>query len=264
MQKLDFSYSMELVFSQAVSKHQFTLRMLPHSDGRQQVEKCDVKILPECALDYGEDAFGNLYVYGDIEHEHTCFEVVVQGEVNIIGNGDKVKDEGNDVVAFRYPSKFTRAGEKLKEYYAEHGMKAGENKLEFTNRLLHQLYRDMEYKPGVTNVQTLAEEAITIRQGVCQDYAQIMISLCRMADIPSRYVVGMMKGEGYSHAWAEVYIDGYWYGMDPTNDRTVDDTYIKISHGRDYQDCIVNRGVFRGTGQQIQNIKVVVSEADKW
>jgi transglutaminase-like putative cysteine protease len=70
----------------------------------------------------------------------------------------------------------------------------------------------------------------------------------------------MMMGEGFSHAWVEVSIGGVWMGFDPTNDKIVDDTYIKISRGRDYQDCIVNRGVFYGCVTQTQNIKVVVSE----
>jgi len=74
------------------------------------------------------------------------------------------------------------------------------------------------------------------------------------------WVFGQPGGEGYSHAWVEVCAEGRWYGMDPTNDREVDDTYIKISHGRDYQDCIVNRGTFHGNGMQTQQIKVVVTD----
>ena len=68
-----------------------------------------------------------------------------------------------------------------------------------------------------------------------------------------------MQGEGVSHAWVEICANGIWYGMDPTNDKLVDDTYIKISHGRDYKDCIVNRGVFTGTGTQTQSVHVNVN-----
>ena len=141
-----------------------------------------------------------------------------------------------------------------------HGPRKGEGEFDFAERLLHQIYQDMEYVQGVTDIHTTAEQALSGKKGVCQDYAHIMISLCRMADIPSRYVVGIMQGEGYSHAWAEVCIDGKWYGMDPTNDRIVDDTYVKLSHGRDYQDCIVNRGVFRGLGTQTQSVSVIVTD----
>jgi transglutaminase-like putative cysteine protease len=58
----------------------------------------------------------------------------------------------------------------------------------------------------------------------------------------------------------EAAVSGDWVGYDPTNDNLVDDTYIRISHGRDYQDCIVNRGFFSGCVTQEQTINVVVSE----
>ena len=54
--------------------------------------------------------------------------------------------------------------------------------------------------------------------------------------------------------------EGKWYGLDPTNDVLVGENYIKISHGRDYNDCIVNKGVFTGMASQKQDIKVIVCE----
>jgi len=116
----------------------------------------------------------------------------------------------------------------------------------------------MVYQPGITNVHTTAEEAFALGQGVCQDFAHIYLSLLRLDGINARYVVGMMAGEGESHAWTEVNCKGYWYGFDPTNQLLVNDQYIKISHGRDYADCIVTRGIFRGAADQAQRITVTV------
>ena len=96
--------------------------------------------------------------------------------------------------------------------------------------------------------------------GVCQDYSHILISLCHLAGIPARYVVGMLTGEGASHAWVEIYQDEKWYALDPTNNLIVDDEHIKISHGRDYRDCLINQGVFTGCAKQTQEIQVVVEE----
>ena len=70
----------------------------------------------------------------------------------------------------------------------------------------------------------------------------------------------MMLGEGATHAWIEVYADGRWIPLDPTHNRAVDDTYIKISAGRDAQDCTINQGVFMGGGKQQQEINVIVEE----
>ena len=93
---------------------------------------------------------------------------------------------------------------------------------------------------------------------MCQDYAHAMLALCRMAGIPCRYVVGMLMGEGQSHAWVEIAQEGFWYGLDPTNDIPVDSQHIKLSHGRDYGDCLINQGLFTGSAAQRQRVSVSV------
>lgn len=98
------------------------------------------------------------------------------------------------------------------------------------------------------------------RQASPQDYAHIMIALLRHAGIPARYVNGLMIGEGYTHAWVEIYTGEGWYGLDPTNNLHVDDYYIKLAHGRDYKDCILDKGRFLGIAQQKQEIYVKVEE----
>lgn len=77
-----------------------------------------------------------------------------------------------------------------------------------------------------------------------------MLSLLRMKNIPCRYVMGYMLGEGSTHAWVEVLRNGEWIGYDPTNRRMVDGEYITVAVGRDANDCPVNRGIFSGTAKQ--------------
>ena len=68
----------------------------------------------------------------------------------------------------------------------------------------------------------------------------------------------LMRGEGVTHAWIEALCKGYWYGFDPTNNLLVNDDYIKFSHGRDYEDCLVNKGFFTGiTTQQQENLRLL-------
>ena len=62
----------------------------------------------------------------------------------------------------------------------------------------------MAYTHGVTGVRTTAAEAFALRRGVCQDYAHIMLALCRLCDLPARYVSGHLLGEGGTHAWVDV------------------------------------------------------------
>ncbi|MCC8167968.1 MAG: transglutaminase family protein, partial [Clostridiales bacterium] len=75
---------------------------------------------------------------------------------------------------------------------------------------------------------------------------------------PPRSVTGMIPGEGASHAWVEACCDGNWYGFDPTNDTIVSNSHIRIGTGRDASDCLINRGIMRGGGQQTQEVRVRV------
>ncbi|HEX5690641.1 MAG TPA: transglutaminase family protein, partial [Roseiflexaceae bacterium] len=61
----------------------------------------------------------------------------------------------------------------------------------------------MRYGWGITHVGTSAAEALALGQGLCQDYAHIMLAICRAAGLPARYVSGHLLGEGGSHAWVE-------------------------------------------------------------
>ena len=160
---------------------------------------------------------------------------------------------------YRYPSEFTQCGPQIQAYADRMSNLEGTN-LERAIQVMHQLYEHFQYKSGVTDIHTTAEEAMRLGQGVCQDYAHILMTLCRMQKIPARYVAGFLDGEGATHAWIEIYDNGYWYGFDPTHDRTITDNYIKVAHGRDACDCPMERGVFRGLTTQNNRVKVVVTE----
>ena len=81
-----------------------------------------------------------------------------------------------------------------------------------------------------------------------------------MNGIGARYVCGFMQGEGVTHAWVEVYCNGYWLALDPTHNRKIEYGYIKLAQGRDAADCPVNRGVFTGSAIQTTHVEVIVEE----
>lgn len=260
MKTLRFTYEMLFTFSEPVWKHRYTLKCMPTDSGCQRIE--DGKLSIEPAFPYTEttDSFGNRVFYGTIEEPHQRFAVKVSGRAV---TGLAAYEEAlppHRLGIFRYPSGYTKPGRYLKEYMASHVFAEDMSAYDRGVFLMHKLHRDFAYEKGATNFLTTAEEAMALKKGVCQDYAHILIALLRMMKIPARYVVGMMTGEGFSHAWVEMEADGRWYGLDPTNDVLAGDNYIKISHGRDYDDCIVNKGVFTGTAAQKQDISVVVLE----
>ena len=48
-----------------------------------------------------------------------------------------------------------------------------------------------------------------------------------------------------AHAWAEVYCDDIWRALDPSTGKPVEEGYLKIAHGPDYDACAVERSCFR-------------------
>jgi transglutaminase-like putative cysteine protease len=120
---------------------------------------------------------------------------------------------------------------------------------EFAEAVSAWVYGVMGYGHGSTDVRTTAAEALQIGRGLCQDYAHIMLAVCRAAGLPARYVSGHMLGEGGSHAWVEVLLwDGYVgyraMAFDPTNHRRTTPAYITVAVGRDYRDVAPTTGSF--------------------
>ena len=138
--------------------------------------------------------------------------------------------------------------------------------------MTEMVYREFAYRAGVTDVTTSIEYVVHARQGVCQDFAHILIGLCRALDIPARYVSGYVfgshahppnRGDGASHAWVEAFTPTHgWRGFDPTNNLMANDHYIKIAIGRDYRDVAPTRGTYRGAATEHMTVEVATRELD--
>ena len=261
MRKLRFEYSMELKFSSPVSSHYFALRCVPGDSLRQKIELEKCQVTPADYTGAAEDGFGNLKLSGCCRAPHDTFSYHVAGTAWTEGMG-VWKCPLHPM--YRYPSAYTRFDPEVVRFSEavrdECRKESAETVLEKAVCAMHYLHVHFEYMPGVTDVSTTAAQALAIGKGVCQDYAHIMIAVMRYMKIPARYVNGLMIGEGATHAWTEVYTDGGWYGLDPTNDLHIDEYYISLAHGRDYGDCIVDRGIFLGNASQEQKIYVNVEE----
>ncbi|GAC1306184.1 MAG: transglutaminase family protein [Acidimicrobiales bacterium] len=104
------------------------------------------------------------------------------------------------------------------------------------------------FRSGVTTTTTTAVQACALGLGVCQDYAHVMIAVCRAAGLAARYVSGHLLGEGPSHAWVEVLVPTASgsackaVAFDPTHDRRAGLNYVSIATGRDYRDVAPTSG----------------------
>jgi transglutaminase-like putative cysteine protease len=133
--------------------------------------------------------------------------------------------------------------------------------------IMEFVHQTCKYVPGVTNVTTSTEEFFAKPQGVCQDFTHLMLALCRAIGIPARYICGYVYdakrgevlGSHASHAWCEAWIPGYgWLGLDPTNKRIVNETYVASALGRDFRDATPIRGSYWGTGDREMRVTVHV------
>ena len=268
MKRLKFHYHMEIQFDIPVHDHHFTLKCLPRRDAGQQVEKIRYEVYPNYFISIGMDSFQNETIYGFCQEEHDHFTVDVQGTVKT-GLSDRITADscGGDLI-YKYQTPHTMPGGQIMAYHRKleasflrvFVQEEQKNTLARTMYYMQWLHEDFGYESGATLISTTAEEAFTTGRGVCQDYAHIFLSLLRMAQIPCRYITGMMIGEGFSHAWVEVLTEEGWIAVDPTNGHLVGADYICIAKGRDYKDCLLNQGVFTGCGGKAAQTQTIHAE----
>jgi len=128
--------------------------------------------------------------------------------------------------------------------------------------LMDFVFGYLKYEPYSTHVHTPMAEVMKDRRGVCQDFAHLLIGLCRALKIPARYISGYLATEKASatHAWVEVFIPGHgWRGLDPTHNRQIGETYVKIGHGRDYADVPPVSGNYHGTRERKMTVAVKIT-----
>jgi transglutaminase-like putative cysteine protease len=145
----------------------------------------------------------------------------------------------------------------------------GDGIASFLLELTRRIHASYEYDPRATSVTTPLSEVLARRRGVCQDFAHLMIAICRSAGIPARYVSGYLhvedptQGHGAMHAWVEAFVPASgWIGFDPTHGLLADHHYVKVGVGRSYSDVPPTRGLYRGPQEHSLEVEVSVKEVD--
>lgn len=120
----------------------------------------------------------------------------------------------------------------------------------------------LKYEPLSTHVHTHMHDVLEQRRGVCQDFAHVMIGMCRSLQLPALYVSGYLATETASatHAWVEVFVPGHgWQALDPTHNRPADESYVKLAVGRDYSDVPPISGHYKGTTDRKMEVDVRIT-----
>lgn len=137
--------------------------------------------------------------------------------------------------------------------------------LDRAHRLASAVRAAVAYRPGVTHAHTSAAEALELREGVCQDHAQVLIAAARSLDLPARYVSGYLYAaedgtpHEAAHAWAEIHVpDLGWIGFDAANGCCPNELYVRIGSGYDAADAAPIRGIALGAGRESLDVTVAL------
>jgi transglutaminase-like putative cysteine protease len=142
--------------------------------------------------------------------------------------------------------------------------------------LMARIHADFAYRSASTDIDTPVAEVLSKREGVCQDFAHLMIGALRAMGLAARYVSGYLLttspdggacdapilGADASHAWVAVWCpmtDGTparWLELDPTNRVLPSTRHVRLAVGRDYSDVSPLRGVIRGGGEHRLEVQV--------
>jgi len=230
-------------YEPAVRESVMEIRMQPRSEANQRCLSFHLDVNPSANITQYCDFTGNSVHHFDIAGSHTEVKVTAQSTVQVetvpaprpSEAGDwadlDALTASDDYWEMMLPSEFARSSPALEQLAKQ--LKCGRRggPLELLTEVNENIYKMFSYVPNSTKVDSPIEEALFAREGVCQDFAHIMIALVRPLRIPCRYVSGYLfhretedgqkdrSLEGASHAWLRLWCPG-WAGPRSTRPTT--------------------------------------------
>ena len=143
------------------------------------------------------------------------------------------------VLSYIYPSRYCQSDRLMDVARAEFGtMTPGYERVE---AIRNWVKNRTKFQIGSSHPGTSALETYQCSQGVCRDFAHLMISICRALNIPARFTTGIDYGADPSlgptdfHCYVEVYLGDRWFLFDPSG-ISPRMGLIRIGTGRDASD----------------------------
>ena len=259
------------------------VHLTPRSMTNQSVRESKITVEPAPTfLHRWKDYFGNDVTSFEVFEKHDRFVATAESAVEVAPPAWKsvssiAWEDAQELIAahsnpecleafeFVFDSPFVTAGRELEEY-ARSSFTAGKPLMYALKELSERIHTDFRYKPMSTSIGTPLKDVLRKRQGVCQDFAHMMIGMLRSLHLPSRYVSGYLrprpgfKGAQASHAWVSAFVpETGWVDFDPTNNVMPSDGHITLGWGRDYGDVTPMKGIALGGGAQTVQVEVIVA-----
>lgn len=253
--KLKISHSNTYSYDAPVDYALQQVRLTPVNNKQQTVLDWSVEIeggKQELSFD---DQHGNRTLTVSLDRGNLAIVVKAFGTVETHDNSGVLGSVHGCVPLWHF-RQFTDRTKPGKQIKALSKIIQSDNQLDCLHALSREILSLASYEKGQTFVDTVAEEALLLGSGVCQDHAQIFISASRQAGIPARYVSGYLMmndriDQEATHAWAEAYIDKLgWVGFDVSNGISPDERYVRIATGLDSRDASPISGMRLGSAAE--------------
>jgi transglutaminase-like putative cysteine protease len=247
------------------------VRLQPFSNENQTVEAFQLSVLPATRVGLYHDFYSNSVHHFEIAAPHSELLVQTQTQVSTHPKSALASDarpaamtrvkealRGDRAYDFLLESRFVDASPETWRLAVE-AAQGEEDMWQCALHLMRFVHQHLKYEPNSTHVHTHMRDVLKQRTGVCQDYAHVLLGLCRALKIPALYVSGYLATETASatHAWTEVFIPGAgWQALDPTHNRIPGEDYVKIGVGRDYADVPPVSGTYKGTTKRSMEVQV--------
>ena|SRR5579862_986277 len=244
-----------------------TLRLSPRPYEGLNVINWRVRGEARHELPHFIDGYGNLVHCHTVNRAHDHAAILVEGEVETRVTDGVVRGAAETLPPLFYlrPTRLTA----ITPAIADLAQSRTGNSFDRLTALMEEVRLRLDYRAGVTQPSTTADEALQLGAGVCQDHAHLFIAAARAMGVPARYVGGYLWAGGgdedqASHAWAEAYLQDFgWVGFDPSNRTRPSEAYVRASIGLDYWSAAPVRGVRRGEGEEALAVKVKVKESSQ-
>lgn len=258
MMQLTIEHTTHYQYSEPLLYSIQQLRLTPQDGFGQKVKHWT--ILVNGQLFQYQDAHGNVMHQVVVDSNHQELKIVAKGEVETGFAHDRQDSELPLQVYLRH-TRLTDTSQQLVQF--AQSLPAPKN-LQDLLAISRRIIRQVPYQKGSTEVYTTASEALATGKGVCQDHAHIFISLCRLLDVPARYVSGYLyTQDGHlleSHAWADAWIEQLgWVSVDVSNCSHINGSHVRLATGLDYHDACPVSGIRVGGGDEQMQAQVHVN-----
>lgn len=281
---LEVRHHTEYEYTKPISRSTHFFRLQPVDDPIQEVVKSQLVVSTPGEEIQFEDVFGNQAVHYTIDAPYTKLSVTAVSQVKIFARPPDDPSlsrrqtsiplvwmpwQRQMMTPYLLPRELPESElHELTEYAMSFVERNDYQLVKTIEDINRSIYRDYKYVQGITSLHTTAFDVYSERKGVCQDFANLFISLARLLNIPARYRMGYVyTGANYenkvqsdaSHAWVEVYFPFVgWRGFDPTNGSFVTQDHIRVACGRNYRDATPTSGTIYKGGGGMETLKIDV------